>query len=102
AFGAFEEQLHPLAAAETANCIGITGQVVLLLDDRFTVWLHPSSRTKISGQWRVIHGQCSVTFLQHASSLATAHLLLDSPALRRTAPIVRNRGHVANGAYFNS
>src|SRR3984893_5727864 len=36
AFGAFEEQLHPLAAAETADCIGITCQVVLLLDDRFT------------------------------------------------------------------
>src|SRR5882762_4841477 len=35
-FRAFEEQLYALAAAQTANCIGITRQVVLLLDDRFT------------------------------------------------------------------
>jgi hypothetical protein len=33
---AFEEKLHALAAAQTADWIGITGQVVLLLDDRFT------------------------------------------------------------------
>ncbi len=36
AFGAFEEQLHALAAAETADGIGITGQVASPLDDRFT------------------------------------------------------------------
>src|SRR5580693_10586939 len=36
ALRAFEEQLHALAAAQTANCIGITCQIVLLLDDRFT------------------------------------------------------------------
>src|SRR5450631_3459266 len=36
AFGAFEEQLHALAAAETANEISITGQVSSPLDDRFT------------------------------------------------------------------
>jgi hypothetical protein len=37
ALGAFEEQLHALAAAETADGIGITRQVVFsLLDDRFT------------------------------------------------------------------
>jgi hypothetical protein len=33
---AFEEQLHSLAAAQTANCIGITSQVSSPLDDRFT------------------------------------------------------------------
>jgi hypothetical protein len=33
---AFEEQLHALAAAETADWIGITGQVSSPLDDRFT------------------------------------------------------------------
>src|SRR5208283_1920604 len=36
AFCAFEEQLHALAAAQTADCLGITSQVILLLDDRFT------------------------------------------------------------------
>jgi hypothetical protein len=37
ALGAFEEQLHALAAAETTDGIGITCQVVFsLLDDRFT------------------------------------------------------------------
>src|ERR1700722_762357 len=37
ALGAFEEQLHALTAAETADGIGITCQVVFsLLDDRFT------------------------------------------------------------------
>src|SRR5580700_35175 len=35
-FRAFEEQLHALTAAQTTDWIGITGQVVLLLDDRFT------------------------------------------------------------------
>src|ERR1700704_4565593 len=95
ALGAFEEQLHPLAAAETANCIGITCQVVLLLDDRFTGLASPFVPDE--NQWSVASDLYSVTFLQCASSLATAHLLLDSPALRRTAPIVRNRRHVANG-----
>jgi hypothetical protein len=33
---AFEEQLHALAAAQAADCIGITGQVSSPLDDRFT------------------------------------------------------------------
>jgi hypothetical protein len=33
---AFEEQLHALAAAQTADCIGITRQVSSPLDDRFT------------------------------------------------------------------
>src|SRR5438132_13887157 len=27
---------------------------------------------------------------------------LDSPSLRRTAAVMRNRGHVANGAYFEA
>src|SRR5579862_8035741 len=36
AFGAFEEQLHALAAAETTDGIGITCQVASPLDDRFT------------------------------------------------------------------
>jgi hypothetical protein len=37
ALGAFEEQFHALAAAETTDGIGITRQVVFsLLDDRFT------------------------------------------------------------------
>jgi hypothetical protein len=37
ALGAFEEQLHALAAAETTDGIGITCQVVFSsLDDRFT------------------------------------------------------------------
>jgi hypothetical protein len=36
AFGAFEEQLHALAAAETTDGISITCQVASPLDDRFT------------------------------------------------------------------
>src|ERR1700682_4575150 len=99
AFGAFEEQLHPLAAAETANCIGITCQVVLLLDDRFTGLASPFVPDE--NQWSAASDQCSVRWVT-LLTLATARLLLDSPALRRTAPIVRNRCHVANGAYFNS
>ena len=61
ALRAFQEELDAFPATETANCIGITGQVVLLLDDRFTgfdsnqpdcAWrntlANPSSRTKSS------------------------------------------------------
>src|SRR5258706_6010433 len=55
---AFEKQLHSLAAAQTADWIGITGQVVLLLDDRFTGLASPfvpdeNQRPVIGDQWPV-------------------------------------------------
>jgi hypothetical protein len=49
ALGAFEEQLHALAAAETTDWIGVTCQVVFsLLDDRFTGLASPFFPDEIS------------------------------------------------------
>jgi hypothetical protein len=36
ALGALKEKFDPFPATKTTHCIGITCQVVLLLDDRFT------------------------------------------------------------------
>src|SRR5260370_16737943 len=55
------------------------------------VWLHPSSRTvKLSfvvGRWSLV-----------VSQLPT----LTPSSLRRTASVVRDRRHVANGSHFNA
>src|SRR5580704_3881236 len=76
---AFEEQLHALTAAQTANCIGIACQIVLLLDDRFTglaspfvpdenqwsvaghQW--PETAFDLTGHWSLTTGHCSYTLL---------------------------------------
>src|SRR5258708_19001493 len=99
---AFEEQLHSLAAAQTADWIGITCQVVLLLDDRFTGLASPFVPDE--NQWPVTSDQWPVKPDCSCWPLVTDHwpLFLHSSALRRTASVVRNRRHVANRAYFNS
>jgi hypothetical protein len=53
AFGAFEEQLHALAAAETTDGIGITCQVASPLDDRFTGLASPFVPDEIS-RWSLV------------------------------------------------
>src|SRR5271165_7206286 len=56
AFGAFEEQLHALAAAETADGISVTGQVASPLDDRFTGLASPFVPDGKNGRWSFVVG----------------------------------------------
>src|SRR5579872_129437 len=65
------------------------------------VWLHPSSRTKISGHWLVTSGQQPFRFFR---PLVTDHwpLLLHSAPFRRAAAVMWNRGNVANRAHLNA
>jgi hypothetical protein len=48
ALRAFQEELDAFPATETTHCIGITCQVVLLLDDRFTGLASPFVPDEIS------------------------------------------------------
>src|SRR5579864_7626945 len=63
------------------------------------VWLHPSSRTVK----QVSMFQGFAGFKVKCETLKRCNLeTLDSPPLRRTASVVRNRRHIANRSYFNS
>src|ERR1700733_6339380 len=69
------------------------------------VWLHPSSRTKISFQLSVLSSRSKPAFfstLTENRELATENLLLHSSSLRRTAAVVRYRGRVADRTDFDS
>src|SRR5215467_231349 len=65
------------------------------------VWLHPSSRTKISFEFQV-SSFGSVRSGNTRSKLETRNLKLDSAPLRRPASVVRNRRHVADRTHFDS
>src|SRR5580693_517667 len=95
ALRAFEEQLHALAAAQTANCIGITCQIVLLLDDRFTGLASPFVPDENQGSGA--RGQGSVCPDPHPLTP-----YLHSSPLRRPASIMRNRRYVANRSHLNA
>ena len=57
ALRAFEEELDPFPATKTTHCIGITCQVILLLDDRFTGLASPFVPDEI--QFSVLSSQFS-------------------------------------------
>src|ERR1700688_3319325 len=66
------------------------------------VWLHPSSRTKISSRFPVLSKtQCS-TVLTENRELGTKNFLLNPAPFGRPASIMRNRRRVLDGPDFNS
>src|SRR5215831_11357557 len=65
------------------------------------VWLHPSSRTKISFEFQV-PSFGSVRSANTRSKLETRNLKLDSSSLRGPASVVRNRRYVTDRPHFNS
>src|SRR5438270_8126103 len=69
------------------------------------VWLHPSSRTvKLSlviRRWSFAVGHSPFRFCQRPTTSGQRRFL-HSTSFWRTASVVRNRSHVANGTHFDS